>query len=331
MRSSFYNSTRYIKGQKKGHYESYFQRANHPDQPLAFWIRYTIFSPFEHPENAIGELWAIFFNGNTNKHVSVKSEVSLLECSFNNSLLNIKVGDSFLDNKRLKGKVISEQHNFEWDLIFSGLESPMLLLPSKFYDLSFPKAKALVGLPLASYSGCLVINEERIDINSWVGSQNHNWGSQHTDRYAWGQVAGFDDNPNSFLEIATAQIKLGMIYSPKMTIAVLRHDGKEYAFNSLIKSFKNKASYKYFEWDFYLSNGSEKLSGKIKAEKQNFVGLKYYNPPGGDKTCLNTKIAFADVRFTLRNGEIIDLRSNDRAAFEILTNDTSHGIEVKGF
>ena len=143
MRSSFYNSTRYIKGQKKGHYESYFQRANHPDQPLAFWIRYTIFSPFEHPENAIGELWAIFFNGNTNKHVSVKSEVSLLECSFNNSLLNIKVGDSFLDNKRLKGKVISEQHNFEWDLIFSGLESPMLLLPSKFYDLSFPKAKAL--------------------------------------------------------------------------------------------------------------------------------------------------------------------------------------------
>ena len=204
-------------------------------------------------------------------------------------------------------------------------------MPDKFYDLSFPKAKALVGIPFATYSGHLIVNEKKIEIDQWIGSQNHNWGSQHTDRYAWGQVAGFDDCPDSFLEIATAQIKLGMVYSPKMTIAVLRHDGKEYRFNSLLRSIINKASYKYFEWDFSLANGSEKLSGKIRAEKQNFVGLNYYNPPGGNKTCLNTKIAFANVLLTLGNGEIVDLKTNHRAAFEILTNDSSHGIEVKCF
>jgi len=65
---------------------------------------------------------------------------------------------------------------------------------------------------LASYTGHLIVNEEEIDINNWIGSQNHNWGSQHTDRYAWAQVAGFDNKSDSFLEIATAQIKLGMIY-----------------------------------------------------------------------------------------------------------------------
>ena len=32
-------------GHDNGHYESYFLRANHPDRPLAFWIRYTIFAP----------------------------------------------------------------------------------------------------------------------------------------------------------------------------------------------------------------------------------------------------------------------------------------------
>ena len=37
-------------------------------------------------------------------------------------------------------------------------------------------------------------------VDGWVGSQNHNWGRKHTDRYAWGQVAGFDDAPGSFLE-----------------------------------------------------------------------------------------------------------------------------------
>jgi hypothetical protein len=43
------NWTRYH-NQLRGHYESFFQRANHPTRPLAFWIRYTIFSPTGHPD-----------------------------------------------------------------------------------------------------------------------------------------------------------------------------------------------------------------------------------------------------------------------------------------
>ena len=39
------NAVRYRPGDEEGHYESYFQRANHPGRPLAFWIRHTIFSP----------------------------------------------------------------------------------------------------------------------------------------------------------------------------------------------------------------------------------------------------------------------------------------------
>ena len=43
-----------------GFYESYFQRANHPTRPLAFWIRYTLFAPRGRPADAIGEVWAIW-------------------------------------------------------------------------------------------------------------------------------------------------------------------------------------------------------------------------------------------------------------------------------
>ena len=50
------NFLRYCPGQRKGHYESYFIRANHPTAAKAFWIRYTIFSPKNRPEAAIGEL-----------------------------------------------------------------------------------------------------------------------------------------------------------------------------------------------------------------------------------------------------------------------------------
>jgi len=57
------NAARFVPGQRDGHYESFYQRANHPTRPLAFWIRYTMVRPARRPEAAIGELWAMFFNG----------------------------------------------------------------------------------------------------------------------------------------------------------------------------------------------------------------------------------------------------------------------------
>ena len=47
---------------KSGHYESYFQRANHPTEAKAFWIRYTIFVPKGRAGDAVGELWAVWFD-----------------------------------------------------------------------------------------------------------------------------------------------------------------------------------------------------------------------------------------------------------------------------
>ncbi len=46
---SRWNACRFVPGDAGGHYESYFQRANHPSRPLAFWIRYTVFSPAGRP------------------------------------------------------------------------------------------------------------------------------------------------------------------------------------------------------------------------------------------------------------------------------------------
>jgi hypothetical protein len=70
----------YFQGQIQGHYESFFLRANHPTRPLAFWIRYTLFSLKNFPEKGIGELWATFFNGETNQHTVVKQEYPLAAC-----------------------------------------------------------------------------------------------------------------------------------------------------------------------------------------------------------------------------------------------------------
>src|SRR5215469_17759340 len=226
------NDTRYRPGTSDGHYESFFVRANHPTRPLALWIRYTVFSPRHHPEQAMGELWAIAFDGESEHHIAVKQEVPFAACTFDPSHFSVRVGDARLEAGKLAGAAASGGHSLRWDLQYSGDSAPLFLLPLDAYARPQPPAKALVGLPLALFSGELVVNDAVWQIAEWVGSQNHNWGTRHTDHYAWGQVAGFEGAPETFLEVITARRRLGPLWSPFVTLLVLRHDGEDIALNS---------------------------------------------------------------------------------------------------
>jgi hypothetical protein len=327
------NFTRYQPGQKAGHYESFFQRANHPTRPIAFWIRYTIFSPNNHPEEAIGELWAIFFDGETGNHVAVKKEVPFHQCTFKPDAFSVKVGDASLEQGRLKGNAGSHGHNISWELSYGGDEAPLFLLPLRLYTAKFPKAKSLVGLPMAVYNGSLSVNGKRIEIEDWVGSQNHNWGSRHTDLYTWGQVAGFDSHPDSFLEVASAKLRIGPFWTPWMSPIVLRHQGKEIKMNSLLQTVRAKSSFKYFNWRFMSETEEIRLEGEISAPKEAFIGLNYRNPPGGSKHCLNSKIATCELKIQHKQsgqwGPPDVLFTKHRAAFEILTDARDHGVEIR--
>lgn len=327
------NSTRYRPGQRTGHYESFFQRANHPSRPLAFWIRYTIFSPQDYPEDAVGELWAVYFDGETHQHVAVKKEIPFNECTFKTDEFLVLVGDARLDPGQLFGSVASGGHMLSWTLAFSGHAEPLFLLPVELYETPFPPAKALVGLPLAVYNGALRVDGREITVADWVGSQNHNWGVKLTDHYAWGQVAGFDADPQTFLEVGTARLRIGSDWSPFMTPVVLRHRGREISLNSLSQISRAEASFSYFGWTFKSDTAEILLDGTLGASREAFVGLRYRNPPGGTKQCLNTKIASCELRVTYRQPggtsrtEILSTRN--RAAFEILTDDRDHGVEIR--
>ncbi len=311
-----------------GHYESWFQRANHPSRPLAFWIRYTIFSPKGRPEDALGELWAIYFDGEKQSVTAIKQVMPIAECSFSRSGLDHRVGTATINSEKLVGEASGQGNTIGWDLRYASPDPYLLFLSEKLYTAPFPKAKSLVGSPLAQFKGSICVNGEDIAIENWVGSQNHNWGSKHTDKYAWGQVAGFDEEPDAFLEIATARVKLGPVWTPWMTVMVLRAFGEEYQLNSIPQSVRANARYDYFCWNFSSVSRKVSIAGSISAPIESFVGLPYSNPPGGEKTCLNTKIASCNI--TLRRPGLppVSLSTRHRAAFEILTDDGDHNVPV---
>lgn len=328
---TFYQQVNYARfyGQSGGFYESFFLRANHPVRPLAFWIRYTLFSPKGSPEKALGELWAVFFNGETNQHAAAKREYPLAACHFDRTAFDVRIGTAALRPYSLQGAIEGEGHGLAWELNYEGDAVPLLLLPLNLYKGAFPAAKSVVSLPLARFNGYLSVHGEKVEVRDWVGSQNHNWGTRHTDLYAWGQVAGFDTHPDSFLEVATAKLRLGPLWTPPMTPLVLRHREKEYAFTGFAQALRAHGKFAYFTWEFVSANAEVEIKGEISAPSHAFVGLNYYNPPGGSKHCLNSKIARCTLQLRdKRTGASETLEAKHRAAFEILTSDRHHGIPI---
>jgi hypothetical protein len=320
-----WNGARYHPGMTAGHYESWFQRANDASGRRAFWIRYTVFAPRDRPDDAVGELWAIVFDREGARIVAVKQVHPISACSFAPDRLDVAIGAARLDDAALRGQAASHGHQIGWDLRYTGGQPPLLFLPERMYTAPVPKAKALVGRPLARFTGTLTIDGEPLEIDDWVGSQNHNWGKQHTDRYAWGQVAGFDEAPEAFLECSTARIKIGPVLTPQLSPVMLRLGGETLAWNGLIRAIRARAHYAPYDWRIETTGPAGAIAISIRAAAADFVALRYDNPPGGVKICLNSKIARCEV--TLRRGGATTVLRSSRAAFEILGDTAPPGVQ----
>jgi hypothetical protein len=331
-----WNGARYAPGMTTGHYESWFQRANDPSGRYAFWIRYTIFAPRDRPADAVGELWAIVFDRHAPastdaadakppRITAVKQVHPITTCTFARDRLDVAIGPARLDDGALRGEATLHGHTIAWDLRYTGGQPPLLFLSERLYTAPVPKAKTLVGRPLARFTGTLTVDGAPLTVDSWVGSQNHNWGSKHTDRYAWGQVAGFDEAPEAFLECSTARIKLGPIWTPRLSPVMLRLGDETLAWNGLFRAARAHGHYAPYEWRIETSGSAGGIAIAISASAADFVALRYDNPPGGVKICLNSKIARCTL--TLRRAGTTTVLHSSRAAFEILDDTAPPGVQ----
>lgn len=313
-----------------GLYESYYLRGNHPRRPLAFWIRYTVLVPTGRPEQAIGELWAVFFDGESGRHVVAKEEHPISSADLAPDTLDVRIATARLDGRRAVGSVAGPMQAIGWDVTLAGGGAPMFLLPRAGYDRAFPSAKSLVLRPNVVFTGDLDVDGRPVDVTGWQGSLNHNWGTRHTDHYAFGQVAGFDGSPETFLEVVSARVRVGPVRLPMVTCLSLRHEGRTHTLVDPVKGLRVSARFGYFYWTFDAATDDVLVHGEMRAEPEDLIALNYYNPPGGIKHCLNTKIADCTLTLTDRHtGRGQTLSASRRALFEILTDHRGHGVVVR--
>lgn len=322
-----WNAARFDPDSPSGFYESWFLRANHPEEPRAFWLRYTFFQPRRRPDDAVGELWAVAFERGVPPRAA-KSVLPIAHCALSRSGLDIALGEARLEDEACSGEAAWDGAEIGWKLAYTSPVEPLLLFPERLYAGRFPRAKALVPSPAAVFSGVLDVDGKRWEIDGWPGSQNHNWGLQHTDDYAWGQVAGFDDEPGSFLECGVGRVRLGPVWSPTFSPLVLRQGGEVHRLNSLWRCLRNRGETDFYRLDLEARRPGLRVFARFDAVARDFVALPYADPPGGVRTCLNSKLARCTLRVERRGRPARTLHSAHRAALEILPTRDDHGIPL---
>ena len=303
---------------KAPYYESRFLRANNPDNPQALWLRSTLLLPTA--GEPVADVWVMMFDPDGAGNRALKQPYAVGASDFGYDPWTARIGATTIDERSAQGVVTGRSRSARWDLrITPGSEQPVKLLTERGYKARFPTAKTMVRHPLAQFDGQLELDDVRVVVDGWTGSVNHNWGRRHTPAYAFGQVCGFDDAPESTLEIVTAHAAVGPFSLPAATLFVLRHGGKEFAVRSIPATRLTNGSYHPFSWSFTgLADGIE-MEGQMSAAPGDAIGLTYADTNGETKYCYNSALATCRLRLYGPHFGEAELNATRRAMFEILT------------
>jgi hypothetical protein len=304
------------------YYESRYLRANHPDRPQALWLRETLLLPTA--GEAVADVWVMVFDPDGDGNRALKAPYPIEAACYDYEDWTARIGATSISDTAAEGVITVGGRSARWDLrIAPGLDAPVKLLTERAYTARIPTAKTTVRHPLARFDGLVELDDVRIVVDEWTGSVNHNWGTKHTPAYAFGQVCGFDNAPDSSLEIVTARAAIGRWRTPAATLFVFRHGAEEFAVRSIRGSLQTHGRYEPFTWSFGARVGDHMIEGEITADPADVIGLTYTDTDGGSKYCYNSAIATCRMQVAgkaFTRGELVATR---RVMFEILT-DTRH-------
>lgn len=302
------------------YYESRFLRANDPDGDRAVWLRETLLLTTTGAASA--DVWVMAFD--RSGHRALKQQYPIGDAVFDRDPWTARIAATALDDTSATGTLPTAR----WELSISpGGHDPVRVLADAAYARKFPPAKTMVRHPLARFDGRLEIEDRVVDVDGWTGSVNHNWGTRHTPAYAYGQVCGFDDAPDSTLEIITARTALGPVLLPGATLFVFRHAGQEFAVRSIRGTLQTHGRYAPFRWTFGARVGEKMIEGEIATEPADVIGLTYADTHGGVKYCYNSALAHCRIQVAGKAFARTELVSR-RAMFEILTGDPLDSVPL---
>lgn len=316
--------------EKDGHYESFYLKLARPGGGQAAWIRHTV---HKRPgEEITGALWFVLFDADAAGPRATKAQfgpndLDAPERSY------IRVGEATLGEGRATGSLETDALAAKWDLAFADSHEPFHHLPREFlYRAPLPKTKFLSPYPNAVFDGALEVGGEKIDVGGWRGMVGHNWGAEHAERWVWIQGAGFEGrDPEDYFDMAAGRIKVAGLRTPWVGNAMLMLDGEAHRLGGFERVPSTEVDESYNGARFSLKGKRVKLTGRVAAERKDFVAWVYADPVGPEHNTINCSICDLELNVEVDGRPAERLTVSGAAAYELGMRETGHGVPLQPY
>jgi hypothetical protein len=284
-----------------GGYESWFVSARDPASPRALWIRHTRHRPGQDAESVA--LWCAVVDRDLGPRPVVVKQV------FAAFPPGAAAGPG-----QFRGEAAMGERIARWDLAITGGQPPLRpLRPSALYRAPLPRTKLEVPVPDGQVTGMLDVGGQRVSVSGWRGTVGHNWGSEHADRWVWLHAADFGAEPEGWLELVLARIRVGPARSPWTAMGALSIGGEQIVLGGLGR--RPRVGARPGLLTAGIPSPGARLSLRVTTEDDDAVVVSYADPRGGTRAVRHA--ALARVELTLhRRGERELILSSSRGAYE---------------
>jgi hypothetical protein len=265
---------------KARHYESFYLKVADTLTPRGAWIRYTILKrPDRLPR---GALWCKLWSG-AEPPQAQKTTFQPHELSAGPGEL-VRIRASGLTLTRAVGSI----NRASWELEFGGAGVMLPYLPRDWmYRAPVLRTKAVSRAPHATFHGRVTVGGQTIEVDGWPGMVEHNWGSEHAERWVWLHGADFVEAPQSWFDAAIGRIKLGALVVPWIANGGLWLDGRVHRVGGPIAIRSTSINAQPANCRFTLPGRRIIIDGEVSAPDDSTVVWRYSDPAGGEHYASN--------------------------------------------
>jgi hypothetical protein len=307
-----------------GRYESWFLSARDVEPgrpPRALWIRHTTHRAADQTAPS-GALWCTVFDPGAGAPSAVKQ-----------SLPGPPDG---ADPSGFRGEARARGRMAEWRLVLSGAGAPLNhLRPGALYRLPFPRTKLEAPVPDGIASGQLVFDGAEVDVVGWRATVGHNWGAEHAERWVWLHAAGFEDEPDAWLELAIARVRIGGALSPWIANGAVAFAGRRFRLGGLGHVSGVRVIAGPGRLEAMIPGQRVAIRVAVHADLEQTVGFRYAgvtgDPVGDEREVLHAGLA--EVRLGIRrpSRSSAELFTKCGGAFELGGREFTHGVPLQPY
>jgi hypothetical protein len=166
-----------------------------------------------------------------------------------------------------------------------------------------------------------VLDGRVLEVVGWRATVGHNWGAEHADRWVWLHAAGFEDEPEAWLELALARVRIGDATTPWIANGALSLAGERLRLGGLghIPGVRVIAAPGRLE--AIVPGERADIRVAVHADVDQIAGFRYAgvgaDPVGGEREVLHAGLAEVHLNVRRPSRPTMELATAAGGAYEL--------------